>query len=144
MRTKEFLARLEYDRIVRAIGAAEQKTSGEIRVFVQRGEITDPMAAARAQFEKLGMMRTRERNGVLIFLAPRVQKFAVIGDQGVHEKCGDPFWQALTEAMRTYFQAQNFTDAVVHAIQEAGQLLAQHFPRRPDDRNELPNTVLES
>src|SRR6266480_4441304 len=104
MRTKEFLARLEYDRIVRAIGAAEQKTSGEIRVFVQRGEITDPMAAARAQFEKLGMMRTRERNGVLIFLAPRVQKFAVIGDQGVHEKCGDPFWQALTEAMRTHFQ----------------------------------------
>jgi uncharacterized membrane protein len=143
MRTKEFLHKLEDDRIVRAIAAAEATTSGEIRVFIQRGEVADPVVAAREQFERLGMTRTRERNGILIFVAPRAQKFAVIGDQGVHEKCGDLFWQTLTLAMRTHFQAQNFTDAVVHAIQETGQLLAQHFPRRPDDRNELPNTVLE-
>jgi len=144
MRTKEFMEKLEDDRIVRAIAAAEETTSGEIRVFIQRGEVADAMAAAREQFERLGMTKTHERNGILIFVAPRAQKFAVIGDQGVHEKCGHPFWQALTQAMRTHFQAQNFTDAVVHAIQEAGQLLAQHFPRRPDDCNELPNPVLES
>ncbi len=90
------------------------------------------------------MTQTRERNAVLIFVAPRAQKFAVIGDRGVHEKCGEPFWQALTQAMRAHFQAQNFTDAIVHAIREAGSLLAQHFPRRPDDRNELPNAVEES
>lgn len=144
MRTKEFIEKLEHDRIVRAIAAAEERTAGEIRVFIQRGEVADSLGSARKQFERLGMTQTRERNGILIFVAPRAQKFAVIGDQGVHEKCGDPFWQALTQAMRTHFQAQNFTDAVVHAIEEAGQLLAQHFPRRPDDRNELPNTVLES
>ena len=144
MRTKEFIEKLEDDRIVRAIAAAEATTSGEIRVFIQRGEVADPVGSARKQFERLGMTKTRERNGILVFIAPRAQKFAVIGDQGVHEKCGDAFWQTLTQAMQTDFQAQNFTDAVVHAIQEAGQLLAQHFPRRPDDRDELPNTVLES
>lgn len=143
MRTKKFIEQLEHDRIVRAIAAAETKTSGEIRVFIQHGEVSDPVSVARAQFERLGMTKTRKRNGVLIFVAPRAQKFAVIGDQGVHEKCGDPFWQALTQAMRTHFQAQNFTDAVVHAINETGGLLAQHFPRFPDDRDELPNTVLE-
>jgi len=90
------------------------------------------------------MTATRERNAVLIFVAPRAQKFAVIGDRAVHEKFGFPFWQALTQAMRTHFQAQNFTDAVVHGIREAGSLLAQHFPRRPDDLNELPNTIEES
>ena len=46
--------------------------------------------------------------------------------------------------MRGYFKAENFTYAVIHAITEVSQLLAQYFPRCPDDRNELPNTVLES
>ena len=144
MRTKTFLEQLEHSRIVSAIAAAEAQTSGEIRVFIQHGKVTDPVAAARAQFERLGMTQTRERNAILIFVAPRAQKFSVIGDQGVHEKCGDPFWQQLTEAMRDHFQAQNFTDAVVHAIRETGELLARQFPGRPDDRNELPNAVEES
>ena len=143
MRSKEFLARLEHDRIVSAIAAAERKTSGEIRVFIQRGEITDPMAAARAQFEKLGMARTRERNGVLILVAPRAQKFAVIGDEAVHAKCGEVFWRRLIDAMQAHFKAENFTDAVVHAIEQTGELLAQHFPRPPDDRDQLPNAVEE-
>ncbi len=143
MRTREFIEKLEHDRIVQAISLAETKTSGEIRVFVQHGPVDDPVPAARRQFEKLGMTATRERNGVLIFVAPRAQKFAVIGDKGVHEKCGDPFWQTLTLAMRTHFQAQNFTDAIVHAIRETGNLLAERFPRRPDDRNELPDAVAE-
>ena len=144
MRTKEFLGKLEHDRIAKAIATAEATTSGEIRVFIQRGNVADAVSDARAQFERLGMTQTRERNAVLIFVAPRAQKFAVIGDRGVYEKCGEPFWEALTQAMRPHFQAQHFTDAIVHAVREAGSLLAQHFPRRPDDRNELPNAVEES
>ena len=143
MRTKDFLEKLEHDRISRAIAEAEKKTSGEIRVFVQRGELDDPIVAARQQFEKLGMTATRERNGVLIFVAPRSQKFAVIGDQGIHARCGDLFWNEVVESMRNHFKAANFTDALVHAIHQTGDLLAQHFPCQPDDRNELPNTVSE-
>ena len=144
MRTKEFLGKLEHDRIARAIATAEATTSGEIRVFIQRGNVADAVSDARAQFERLGMTQTRERNAVLVFVAPRAQKFAVIGDRGVYEKCGQPFWEALTHAMRPHFEAQRFTDAIVHAVREAGQLLGQHFPRRPDDRNELPNAIEES
>jgi len=144
MRTREFLGKLEHDRIAKAIATAEATTSGEIRVFIQRGNVADAVSDARAQFERLGMTQTRERNAVLVFVAPRAQKFAVIGDRGVYEKCGEPFWEALTQAMRPHFQAQHFTDAIVHAVREAGSLLTQHFPRRPDDRNELPNAVEES
>jgi uncharacterized membrane protein len=144
MRTKEFLGKLEHDRIASAIATAEATTSGEIRVFIQRGNVVDAVSDARAQFERLGMTQTRERNAVLVFVAPRAQKFAVIGDRGVYEKCGEPFWEALTLAMRPQFEAQRFTDAIVHAVREAGSLLTQHFPRRPDDRNELPNAVEES
>ena len=144
MRTREFLGKLEHDRIAKAIATAEATTSGEIRVFIQRGNVADVVSDARDQFERLGMTQTRERNAVLIFVAPRAQKFAVIGDRGVYEKCGEPFWEALTQAMRPHFEAQHFTDAIVHAVREAGSLLTQHFPRRPDDRNELPNAVEES
>ena len=143
MRSKDFLNQLDHKRIVAAIAASEAKTSGEIRVFVQRGEIDEPVAEARTQFEKLGMTATRERNAILIFVAPRSQKFAVIGDEGIHQRCGDEFWQQLVEAMQQRFRAEDFTEALVHAIAESGELLGQHFPRRPDDRNELPNRVEE-
>lgn len=143
MRSKEFLERLDHKRISRAIAHAETKTSGEIRVFIKRGEIVDALAAARTQFELLRMTATRQRNGVLIFVAPRSQKFAVIGDEGIHQRCGESFWQQLVKAMQAYFRASDFTDAVVHAIERTGELLAEQFPRMPGDIDELPNAVEE-
>ncbi len=144
MRTKEFLGRLDNARIVRAIRAAEARTSGEIRVYVQRGFLEeDPVVAAQRNFHELGMQKTRERNAVLIFVAPRAQKFAVIGDEAVHQKCGAEFWQKLVDSMREHFQKENFTEALVKAIDEAGHLLARHFVRKPDDRDELPDQIIE-
>ena len=56
---KNFSRKLDHDRIVRAIATAEAKTSGEIRVFIQRGNVADAVSDARAQFEQLGMTQTR-------------------------------------------------------------------------------------
>ena len=143
MRTNDFLRELDNDRIVQAIAAAELLTSGEIRVFIRRGDVDDVFAEARRQFAALGMTGTRERNGVLVFVAPRSQKFAVIGDEGIHQRCGAAFWENLVAAMQTFFKGNNFTDAVVHAIERTGELLAAEFPRSPEDRDELPNAVEE-
>jgi uncharacterized membrane protein len=144
MRTKEFLSRLDHDRIVGAIRGAEAQTSGQIRVYIQRGKLEgDPVIAAQEKFQKMGMEATRERNSVLIFVVPRARKFAVIGDEGVHQKCGDQFWQQLVERMRVHFQSDNFTDALVEAIEEAGKLLAQHFPKSSTPRNELSDDIIE-
>jgi len=144
MRTKEFLGKLDHDRIVAAIGAAEAKTSGQIRVYVQRGELDgDALDYAQKKFQKLGMQATKERNGVLILVLPRARKFAVIGDEGVHQKCGDEFWQELVERMRAHFQKENFTDALVEAIEEAGKLLTRHFPKPAAPKNELSDEIIE-
>ncbi len=144
MRTHEFLSHLNHDRIVTAIQNAEAKTSGQIRVYLQRGKLEgDAVKAAQKQFHRLQMQQTTERNGVLIFVAPRARKFAVIGDQGVHQKCGDEFWQRLVDSMRAHFQKENFTDALVEAIDEAGKLLAQYFPRASSSQNELADDVVE-
>lgn len=144
MKTKEFLNRLDHPRITAAISSAEKTTSGEIRVFIDRGALAgDPLAAAEKKFLELGMQKTAERNAILIFVAPEAQKFAVVGDEGVHQKCGVEFWQHLVEAMRAHFKREEFTDALVEAIESAGQLLARYFPRQHDDRNELADHPVE-
>ena len=144
MRTREFLSKLEHDRILQAISAAESKTSGEIRVLVQRGKLnTDPLLAAQKKFHRLGMHKTRERNAVLIFVVPRAHKFAVVGDAAIHEKCGNEFWQQTVEKMRAHFQMEKFTEALVQTIEEIGSVLASYFPRTQRDANELPDDVIE-
>src|SRR5207248_7007418 len=96
MKTREFISKLEHDRIITAIREAEVKTSGEIRVYIQRGKLKrDPVLAAQEKFQQLGMDRTAERNAVLIFVAPRVHQFAVVGDAGIHQKCGDDLWSRV-------------------------------------------------
>ena len=143
MRTKEFISQLDHDRIVRAIQDAEASTSGQIRVYIQRGKLNvDPLIAGQRRFHRLRMHKTRERNAVLIFVAPRAQKFAVIGDRGIHEKCDDAFWQKLIDLMRLHFKSESFSDALVEAITEAGNLLAQHFPKKPSDQNELSDQIV--
>jgi uncharacterized membrane protein len=144
MRTKEFLSKLEHDRIVDAIRTAESNTSAQLRVYIQRGKLNaDPLISAQKKFQRLSMHKTRERNAVLIFVAPRAHKFAVVGDKAIHEKCGEEFWQRIVDAMRVHFQREKFSDAIVEAIQEIGKLLAVHFPRTPTSSNELPNEIVE-
>lgn len=141
MKASHFLSRLEHDAIVKEIGAAESKMCGEIRVFISRKETDDPVAAAQKVFEHLGMQKTTGRNGVLIFVAPRVRKFAVIGDRAVHEKCGDPFWKEVAHEMSLYFGRGEFTEGIIHGIRRAGKLLADHFPRQAGGKNQLPNDI---
>lgn len=138
------LPAIDHERIVTAIQAAEKRTSGEIRVVIARHKTTDPIATAQFHFDRLGMARTAARNGVLILIAPKSRNFAVIGDQAVHEKCGDAFWREVADAMAEKFRRGEFTEGVVHGVERAGALLTEHFPVQPGDRNELPDDVEEA
>jgi uncharacterized membrane protein len=129
MHPKTFAKHLRHDAIVGAIRDAEQKTSGKIRVSISPKHIDDAVAAAQAEFLRLGMNQSPERNSVLIFVAPRAHKFAVIGDKAVHAKCGDEFWRQLADAMAGYFRKSEFTPGILHGVQKASELLAEHFPR---------------
>jgi uncharacterized membrane protein len=144
MRTHRFLREVEHDRIVNAIKEAESKTSGQIRIFLQRGKFEeDALERAQKKFVQLGMEQTRERNAVLIFVAPRAQKFAVVGDEGVHKKCGEQFWQDLVARMRGHFLRENFTEALLEAITATGKLLGRYFPKTGASTNELPDEIVE-
>src|SRR5437870_10090416 len=143
MRTKEFLSKLKNDRIVAAIRDTESKTSGQIRVFIQRGKLeVNPLIAAQKKFHRLEMHKTSDRNAILIFVAPRAHKFAVVGDKSIHEKCGESFWQRLVDGMREHIQNEKFSHALVEAIEEAGKALASHFPKRSTSSG-LPDDIVE-
>ena len=145
MRTKEFLSKLEHDRILQVIRDAEAKTSGEIRVYIQRGKLdVDPLIAAQKKFYRLGMQKTPERNAILIFVAPRAHKLAVVGDKAVHEKCGEAFWQKLVDGMREHFRNEKFSHALVEAIEEVGKALASHFPKKSTSSTQSPDEIVES
>src|SRR5215216_4941620 len=144
MRTREFLSKLDHDRIVDSIREAESNTSGEIRVYLKRGKLNaEPLVTAQKKFCELRMDQTVGRNAVLIFVAPRAHKFAVIGDKAIHEKCGEEFWLSIVERMRTHFKNEKFSHALVEAIREIGTVLATHFPKTSANANALADEIID-
>jgi uncharacterized membrane protein len=127
------IPKVDHKRVVAAIRSAELGTSGEIRVLVARHKARDPLRAAETYFNRYNMGASPRRDGVLIFVAPRSRNYAVIGDAGVHEKCGDAFWSDLAAAMGSRFSRGEFTEGLVHGVERAGELLAKTFPRAEGD-----------
>jgi uncharacterized membrane protein len=101
----------------------------------------DPLDRAREIFASLGMHETRDRNGVLIYVALRDRKLALLGDDGIHARLGHAYWDAVRDRMVAAFRDGAGREAIVRAVRDVGAALAEHFPRRPDDVDELPNTV---
>lgn len=143
MTPDEFEKALDDERIVAAIRAAEARSRGEIRVHVAEHEVEDSRGEAVAAFEQLGMAETAERNGVLIYVAPRTRLVAVIGDHEIDARCGEPFWHSVAETIGAEFRSGRFTEGIVAGVRAVGDELAHHFPRRPGDApgNELPDAV---
>ena len=142
METKQFLNALNDGAIAQAIGDAEKRTSGEIRVFVSEKVVSDPVAEGQKQFVQLGMTKTALRNGVLIYFAPKSQAFAIIGDEAIHRKCGQQFWEQITGAMTPLLKSGKYTEAIVAGVERVGTVLVKEFPVQGGDRNELSNAVV--
>ena len=143
IKTKHFFTSREKEAITAAIQAAERQTSGEIRVHVESNSGADPIARAQEVFEKLGMTKTELRNGVLIYLAVKDRKFAIIGDQGIDRVVPKNFWDATKEQMQQLFKTSKFAEGVCWGIKASGEHLAKHFPCQPGDVNELCNEISE-
>ena len=144
---RRFFAASERTRIESTIAAAELRTSGEIRFHLERDVPLkppiggDPYQQARHIFDKLGMHRTEARNGVLVYMAVRSRKFAVVGDEELHAKVGDGFWAEVVENMQQHFAQDHFAEGIAAGILQIGEKLREHFPYRDDDVNELPNEI---
>jgi putative membrane protein len=99
--------------------------------------------AAFMQFYSSGLYRTRESNGVEIYLSFLERKVIVIGDRGIHEKMGDPHWDNVRDLIIQGIRRGDVRGGICAAIDACGKALAEHFPHRPDDINELPDKVID-
>ena len=141
MQQNDFLAKLDQQRVIDAIGAAEQQTSGEIRVHIQPKTQGDIRTMAERTFERLGMTKTALRNGVLLFIACEEQRFTILGDRGIDEKVSAGFWDDIAAKLTIRFKAGEFTEGIVEAIHSAGDALRHDFPRAVGDVDELTNEI---
>jgi uncharacterized membrane protein len=138
---RRLLSESDLEAVARGVAAAESGTSAEIRVHLDHRCPQDPVARAVAVFERLGMHRTEDRHGVLVYIAVADRKLAVIGDQGIHDRVGEAYWRELVADVTRHFRDERPRDGLLHAVGELGRALSQHFPRRPDDTNELADHV---
>lgn len=138
---EEFLTREERKQVARAIAAAEDRTSAEIRVHLEDHIEEDVLDHAAFIFEELGMTNTRDRNGILIYICVADRQMAVLGDKGIIEHVPSGFWEHVIEVMRDHFSRQQHAEGIEKAVEMVGAIAAEWFPYKRNDRDELSNEV---
>jgi uncharacterized membrane protein len=133
----------ESDKIAisKAIEEAEKQTSGEIRVHVDTKCSGDPVKEAISHFNRLEMFKTKDRNGILIYVAKEDRKLAIIGDKNINEKVPENYWKNTKNQLIDSFKKEDYVNGLVQAIFDVGEKLKNYFPYNEDDRNELLNDL---
>lgn len=96
---------------------------------------------AEQEFARLDVANTVGRTGVLLMLSLAEHRAVLLADRAIHEKVPAGTWDAIVARLVSAIRERRAADGLAQAVAEAGTLLAAHFPRRPDDVNELPDQV---
>jgi uncharacterized membrane protein len=143
-RKKEFFTEAERQLIIRAVREAEMRTSGEIRVFVEnRCRYVNAIDRAAEIFFGLKMEKTEHRNAVLLYVAVKDRQLAVFGDEGIHKRLGQVYWNEAIRKLISDFNRDNYAEAIRECVKAIGEALHFHFPfERDTDKNELPDDIV--
>ena len=143
-RPTRFFSEEENQRIVAAIQEAEKRTSGEVRIFVEkRCRFVDPLMRAKEIFVSLKMTETAQRNAVLVYVAMKDRQLAIFGDEGIHAKVGNDFWNSEVKKILLQFNRDNYAEGLIQVIRDTGEALVTHFPYDgTTDKNELPDEIV--
>lgn len=138
---EDFLSAEDEQEIIQAIRIAEAKTSGEIRVHIEKTSKIDAFTRAMEVFHYLKMDNTKLQNGVLIYVAVDDRNFVIYGDKGINDVVPKNFWNSTKDLMQSHFKVGHFKQGLVEGIKKAGTELANHFPWKHNDSNELSNEI---
>jgi uncharacterized membrane protein len=138
---KTFLTAEETQQLDSAVRQAEKQTSGEIKVVLTRHCWADLRAKAAQVFKKHGLDKTERRNCAMIMMVLANREFLIYGDEGIHEKVGQDFWDDVRDTMLDKFKEGEFGEGLCVGVQRIGEKLAQFFPYRADDKDEISDDV---
>lgn len=144
---KKYLSNEELDEIQSAINMIEKETSGEIRLCFRlkrsfRERKRTPRDVAIGDFYELGMDRTKDGTGVLIYIFFKERLFEIIADKNIYEKINKSKFDFIIQAMSLNFRNRNYAVGILHCLKEIGEVMRKEFPVNPDDVNELPNEIV--
>ncbi len=141
---KNFFTAEEQQLIIEAIQNAERMTSGEVRVFVEsKCSYMDAIDRAAELFFQLEMQKTDDRNAVLLYVAMKDRQLAVFGDEGIHKKVGNDYWNNEVLKMISNFNRENYATGISEVVKDIGEALTKNFPFNNDtDKNELPDDIV--
>lgn len=141
---QNFFSQEENQRLVAAIRSCENRTSGEIRVFIEsKNPLVSALERARDVFFALKMENTHHRNAVLLYIAHKHHEVALFADEGIYRAVGREYWENEIKEMLVYFKDNHLADGIEHCIRHIGDTLSEKFPYLPDeDKNELPDEIV--
>ena len=131
----------EDHRVVEAIRQAELNTSGEIKVHIENHCRGDVEERSLFVFNRLKLNETKLRNGVLIYLAVKDRKFAILGDEGINNVVEDGFWNDVKDLMQSRFKESRFAEGLEEGIMRCGEKLKTFFPYQTNDINEISDEI---
>lgn len=137
----QFLTDTEMASLVEAIKIAEDQSSGEIRVHIDSTAEDDFAKKAFTVFRSLEMHLTKERNGVLFYVNFEQHYLTIIGDEGIHKKVKQQFWDNLHDEITAEFSKKNYCKGLNDAILKTGLELKKYFPISGENINELSNDI---
>lgn len=143
----EFLNDDELLRISNKIKEMEKFTAGEIAIsikikksFLEKRKTLKQLALS--EFIRLGINKTKDKTGILIFIVLREREFYILADSGINEKVEPDTWDKIKELMESYFRRGQFCKGLLIAVEEIGNVLAKFFPIKKDDVNEISNMII--
>jgi len=138
---RSLLTKSEEGLLVGYIQEQESQTSGEIRIHIEDYCESEPLERAISVFRYLNMHKTRDRNGILIYLSARDHQLAIWGDEGIDSKVTQKFWDEIVAITASDFRAKEYLLGLKAAVKLVGRKLREEFPRKDDDTNELSNEI---
>lgn len=97
---------------------------------------------ALAEFTEQGLHYTRDHTGILILVSLLEHRVEVLADRGINEKVEPHTWEEIVGVLTEGLKSNRACDAFCAAINRCGTILETHFPRQPDDIDELPNRLV--
>ena len=136
-----FISKSEKREIINSIREAEKNTSGEVRVHFENQCEKDPYQRAVEVFNLLNMHSTLLSNAVLVYIAIKDRKFAIIGDSGINNSVPKDFWESIKDGMNQHFTKNEICKGICLAVVETGRKLKEYYPFKSDDINELDDEI---
>ncbi len=145
---KKILTKEELQNLSEQISEIEKKTAAEIRVVVRHKKHwserkLSARQVAEREFSTLGMTKTKEGTGILVFILVSERNFELLADRGIVAVLPAEFWTQAAEKLSDHFSKNNFYHGLKSALADVGEVLESKLPPTLGVQNDLPNDIIE-